>query len=98
MEIRFMWRASGPGNQTTVVNEGRICPNFNTGQGCLLSNFDTGVGGHLGPGTDASHETAPFVSMIVKFNNSTGHWVDEIGRVWDSSVNFHLPDTDVFGV
>jgi DNA-binding beta-propeller fold protein YncE len=86
------------GNQTTVVNEGRICPNFNTGQSCLLSNFDVGVGGHLGPGTDATKETAPFVSMIVKFNNSTGHWVDEIGRVWDSSINFSLPDTDVFSV
>lgn len=86
------------GNQTTVVNEGRICPNFNTGQSCTLSNFDVGVGGHLGPGTDATKETAPFVSMIVKFNNSTGHWVDELGRVWDSSINFSLPDTDVFSV
>ncbi len=86
------------GNQTTVVNEGRICPSFNTSQSCTLSNGDAGVGGHLGPGTDASGETAPFVSMIVKFNNATGHWQDELGRVWDSSINFSLPDTDVFSV
>lgn len=86
------------GNQTTVVNEGRICPNFSTGQSCTLSNGDAGVGGHLGPGTDATKETAPFVSMIVKFNNSTGHWVDELGRVWDSSVPFTLPDTDLFSI
>ncbi len=86
------------GNQTTVVNEGRICPNFNTGQSCTLSNQDAGIGGHLGPGADQTGETAPFVSMIVKFNNATGHWQDEIGRVWDSSVNFNLPDTDVFAV
>jgi DNA-binding beta-propeller fold protein YncE len=86
------------GNQTTVVNEGRICATFNTSQGCTLSNGDAGVGGHLGPGTDASGETAPFVSMIVKFNNSAGHWEDELGRVWDTSVRFSLPDTDVFSI
>lgn len=86
------------GNQTTTVNEGRICATFNTSQSCTLSNGDTGVGGHLGPGTDASGETAPFVSMIVKFNNNDGHWEDEIGRVWDASVRFSLPDTDVFSV
>jgi DNA-binding beta-propeller fold protein YncE len=86
------------GNQTTVVNEGRICATFNTNQGCTLSNGDAGVGGHLGPGTDASGETAPFVSMIVKFNNTDGHWEDELGRVWDSSVRFRLPDTDVFAI
>src|SRR5262249_53404080 len=42
------------GNQTTVVNEGRICANFDTSQPCTLSNGDAGVGGHLGPGTDAT--------------------------------------------
>ena len=86
------------GNQTTVIPEGRICPNFTTGSSCTLNNGDAGVGGHLGPGTDATGETAPFVSMIVKFNNATGHWQDELGRVWDSSVNFSLPDQDVFSV
>lgn len=86
------------GNQTTVVNEGRICPNFDTSHPCTLNNGDTGVGGHLGPGTDASGETAPFISMIVKFNNKDGHWEDELGRVWDGSVRFSLPDTDVFAV
>src|SRR5437016_6472951 len=50
------------GNQTTVVNEGRICPNFNTGQSCTLNNGDAGAGGHLGPGTDAPKETGPCVS------------------------------------
>ncbi|HLJ27049.1 MAG TPA: hypothetical protein VKY85_10105 [Candidatus Angelobacter sp.] len=86
------------GNQTTVINEGRICPNFTTGQTCKLGNGDAGVGGHLGPGTDATGETAPFVSMIVKFNNNTGHWQDELDRVWDGSVDFTLPDTDVFSI
>src|SRR5215471_4250600 len=86
------------GNQTTVVNEGRICPNFDTATPCTLSNKDPSPGGHLGPGTDATNETAPFVSMMVQFNNASGHWVDEIGRVWDDSVKFNLPDRDVFAV
>jgi YVTN family beta-propeller protein len=86
------------GNQTTVVNEGRICPNFDTATACTLHNGDASPGGHLGPGTDATNETAPFVSMMVQFNNATGHWVDEIGRVWDDSVKFNLPDRDVFAV
>ena len=86
------------GNQTTVVYTGRICPNFNTSKSCVLDNGDTGVGGHLGPAADTSSVTAPFVSIIVKYNNATGHWQDELGRVWDSSVEFTLPDTDVFAV
>jgi len=36
------------------------------------------------------------VGLIVKFNNLTGHWQDELQRVWDGSVRFNLPDTDVF--
>jgi YVTN family beta-propeller protein len=86
------------GNQTTVVNEGRICNNFNTGTACTLNNGDAAPGGHLGPGTDHNGATAPFVSMIVKFNNASGHWEDEIGRNWDGSVKFRLPDQDVFAV
>lgn len=86
------------GNQTTVVNEQRICPTFNPEKACTLLNGDAGVGGHLGPSKDASGATAPYVAMNVQFNNSTGHWQDELGRVWDKSVMFSLPDTDVFAV
>ena len=32
--------------------------------------------------------------LIVKFNGS--HWVDELGRTWDDSIKFNLPDKDVF--
>jgi DNA-binding beta-propeller fold protein YncE len=86
------------GNQTTTVNEGRICPTFNPNQSCTLSNNDTGIGGHLPPGADNSGETAPFVSAIVKFNNADGKWEDETGRDFSGSVNFSLPDQDVFSV
>src|SRR5262249_25399150 len=32
------------------------------------------------------------------FNNSTGHWEDELHRVWDGAVRFGLPDRDIFSV
>jgi DNA-binding beta-propeller fold protein YncE len=86
------------GNQTAVVNEGRLCPNFDTGTPCTLDNGDPGVGGHLGPATNTAGEKAPFVSTIVKFNNASGHWEDELGRNLDDSVRFTLPDQDVFSV
>src|ERR1700692_1082995 len=57
------------GNQTSIVNEGRICSGFNTNQPCLLSDLSISPGGHLGPATDASGEPAPEVGMIVKYNN-----------------------------
>jgi DNA-binding beta-propeller fold protein YncE len=86
------------GNQTTVVNEGRLCPNFDTATPCVLDNGDPAVGGHLGPATNTAGETAPFVSIIVKFNNATGRWEDELGRNHNDSVRFTLPDLDVFSV
>jgi DNA-binding beta-propeller fold protein YncE len=86
------------GNQTSIVNEGRICTGFNTNAPCLLSDASVSPGGHLGPATDALGEPAPQVSMIVKYNNAQGHWQDELGRNWDNSIRFSLPDTDVFAV
>jgi len=86
------------GNQTTIIGEARICSNFNTSQSCTLPDGQTSPGGHLGPAVDTIGEQAPQTSMIVKFNNNTGHWQDELGRVWDSSVRFTLPDTDVFAI
>ena len=55
-------------------------------------------GGNPGPATDSIGEPAPEVGLIVKFNNGDGHWEDELSRVWDNSVRFTLPDTDVFAV
>ncbi len=86
------------GNQTTIVSGARICPGFKTGQPCTLPDGQSSPGGHLGPATDTSAEQAPDTSMIVKFNNADGHWEDELGRVWDGSVRFTLPDTDVFAI
>jgi DNA-binding beta-propeller fold protein YncE len=82
------------GNQTTTINQARICTGFQPNKPCTLSDGSTSPGGNPGPATDAAGEPAPEVGLIVKFIN--GHWVDELNRVWDSSVRFTLPDTDVF--
>ena len=81
------------GNQTTTINQGRVCTGFQN-KPCTLSDGTISPGGNPGPSADATGEPAPEVGLIVKFIN--GHWVDELNRVWDSSVRFNLPDTDVF--
>ncbi|HEX3395463.1 MAG TPA: hypothetical protein VHS76_02100 [Steroidobacteraceae bacterium] len=86
------------GNQTSIVNEGRICTGWNVNRPCVLSDLSASPGGHLGPATDAAGEPAPQVGMIVKYNNGSGNWEDELGRNWNGSMRFSLPDTDVFAV
>ncbi|MBZ5624203.1 MAG: hypothetical protein LAQ69_36720 [Acidobacteriia bacterium] len=86
------------GNQTTIVPQARVCTGFQPDRPCTLSDGTVSPGGNPGPATDAQGEPAPEVGLIVKFNNSSGHWEDELHRVWDNSVRFNLPDTDVFSV
>jgi len=86
------------GNQTTTVQQGRVCIGFVPNQPCTLPDGATSPGGNPGPATDSIGEPAPEVGLIVKFNNNDGHWEDELNRVWDNSVRFNLPDTDVFAV
>jgi DNA-binding beta-propeller fold protein YncE len=86
------------GNQTSIVNEEFICEGFDPNTSCTNADGTTSPGGNLGPKTDARGEQAPEVSMIVKFNNATGHWTDPAGRIWDHTFRFRLPDTDVFSV
>ncbi|MBO0882795.1 MAG: hypothetical protein J2P17_21165, partial [Mycobacterium sp.] len=84
------------GNQTSVINQGRVCDGFNVNQPCKEPDGTMSPGGDLGPAADTSGEQAPKVAEMVQFVN--GHWVDGAGRVWDNSVRFSLPDTDVFAV
>jgi DNA-binding beta-propeller fold protein YncE len=86
------------GNQTTTVAQGRVCTGFLPNKPCTLPDGTVSPGGNPGPATDSIGEPAPEVGLIVKFNNSDGHWEDELHRVWDGSVRFNLPDTDVFAV
>jgi DNA-binding beta-propeller fold protein YncE len=86
------------GNQTTAVQQERVCVGFQAKTSCKLADGTISPGGNPGPSTDAAGEPAPEVGLIVKYNNSDNHWEDELKRVWDSSVRFNLPDTDVFAV
>lgn len=86
------------GNQTTTVLQERVCTGFKADKPCTLSDGTISPGGNPGPATDAKGEPAPEVSLIVKFNNNSGHWEDEMRRNWDGSVRFTLPDTDAFAI
>ncbi len=86
------------GNQTSIVLEPLVCPGFQPNQPCLNSNLSTSPGGNPGPATNFEGKQAPEVALIVKFNNSSGHWEDELHRNWDNAIRFNLPDTDVFSV
>ncbi len=86
------------GNQTTAVIQPRVCTGFQPYTPCKLDDGTMSPGGNPGPATDSSPEPAPEVALIVKYNNATGHWEDELHRIWDGSVRFNLPDNDVFAI
>jgi DNA-binding beta-propeller fold protein YncE len=86
------------GNQTTVVIEAMVCEGFHPVTPCVNANGSVSPGGSPGPATNFQGKPAPHVALIVKFNNATGHWEDELHRVWDHAIRFRLPDTDVFAI
>ncbi len=93
------------GNQTTVVGEEVVCNGFGlsacSGDGITSPGGLAGgnlPGGNPGPATDHDGVDAPEVGLIVKFNNATGKWEDELGRNWNNGVRFDLPDEDVFAI
>lgn len=85
------------GNQTTTVQQDRICTGFKRNP-CTLPDGTVSPGGNPGPSTNAAKQPAPEVGLIVKYDNQTGHWEDELRRSWDGSVRFNLPDSDVFSI
>ena len=84
------------GNQTTTVSAGVVCPGFGT-KPCTVGGVNY-PGGHLRPATNAAGAKAPQVGLIVKYNQTSGHFVDELARNWDAGVHFSLPDKDVFAI
>jgi DNA-binding beta-propeller fold protein YncE len=86
------------GNQTTSLIESEVCPGFDVNTPCTVADGSTSPGGHLGPATNFEGKPAPAVGQIVKFNNSTQQWEDELGRNWNNAVKFSLPDRDVFSI
>ncbi|MFB1487448.1 MULTISPECIES: YncE family protein [unclassified Thiocapsa] len=85
------------GNQTTVIPDGLVCDGFKPFEPCEAGDA-IAPGGNPGPATNASGVPAPEVGLIVKYNNGTGHWEDELGRNWDSIIRLDLPDLDVFAI
>lgn len=81
-----------------VSNDGRrvYAAGFHTGNQTTAVVFTEVLfkGGPPPPNANAAGVPEPIHSLIVHWNGS--HWVDEIGRNFDSSVRFSLPDKDVF--
>ncbi|MBT8137747.1 MAG: hypothetical protein KJO54_12085, partial [Gammaproteobacteria bacterium] len=94
------------GNQTAVVSEGSVCNGFETaaacaGDGITSPNGTAGgelPGGNPGPAVTISADPAPEVGLIVKYDNASGEWRDELGRNWSNGIRFNLPDLDVFAI
>ncbi len=77
------------GNQTTAVNELAVC---NAGSAC-------GAFPALPPPRqNIEGITGPEVGLIVKFDQTTGRWLDAAGQDFSAAVRFELPDLDVFAL
>jgi len=85
------------GNQTTAVNEQSVCDGFDSAGPCTIDGVAT-PGGLPPPDTDAHGVPAPETGLIVKFNKAVSQWQDQLGRNWNNSVKFNLPDLDVFAI
>jgi len=85
------------GNQTSVILQQLVCEGHDFSTPCSPAGYEV-PGGNLGPATNFEGKPAPETAMIVKFNNASGHWEDELHRNWDAVMRFRLPDRDVFAV
>lgn len=72
------------GNRTTILSEGAV-PDGGPGNGGLPS-----------PTTNFQGIQAPETGLIVHHDGTK--WTDELDRDWSSSVQFDLPDYDVFTI
>ncbi len=82
------------GNRSTTINAGFVPDGGAATTGPL--DCSAPPGGSPPPNTNFQGVAAPEVGLVVKFNGT--HWVDELGRCWDSIVRFSLPDRDVFTI
>lgn len=70
---------------------------FTGNQTTIISERAVQQGGGAPPPTqNVDGVTAPNTALIVKYDGT--NWLDELNRVWDSEVNFSLPDLDVFEI
>jgi DNA-binding beta-propeller fold protein YncE len=90
------------GNQTTTIPEATVCNGFAAAAPCNAPGFGGNPGfvmpgGLPGPSDNAAGAPAPETGLIVRKDNTTGEWNDQLGRDWDLAIPFDLPDHDVFG-
>jgi DNA-binding beta-propeller fold protein YncE len=85
------------GNQTTTVPAPLVCPGFKPDEPCDRGGIIV-PGGNPGPATNVEGKPGPATGLIVKFNNASGHFEDELGRNWDATLRYRLPDKDVFSM
>jgi YVTN family beta-propeller protein len=85
------------GNQTTALNEGWVCDGGADAPPCTVSGRSA-PGGLPWPNTNFQNIAEPENGLIVRFNNGTSRWEDQLGRNWSDLVRFQLPDLDVFAI
>jgi len=85
------------GNRTTTVSEGAVC-NGGASVGPCVIRGTTMPGGSPGPDVNVQGTPHPETGLIVKFNEATNQWEDELARNWNPAVRFSLPDKDVFAI
>lgn len=99
------------GNQTAAVHESVMCYGYEDDEygayPCQVLDEMTSPngladgylpGGRTAPGVNAEGKPQPWTSMIVKYDNDTGQWLDSKGRNFSNGVRFTLPDLDVFAI
>jgi DNA-binding beta-propeller fold protein YncE len=99
------------GNQTTAVHESVLCYGYEDDEygayPCQVldeisspNGLDDGYlpGGRTAPGVNAAGSPQPWTSMIVKYDNDSGQWLDSKGRNFSNGIRFNLPDVDVFSL
>jgi YVTN family beta-propeller protein len=85
------------GNRTTALSEGIVC---NGGAGAAPCNVSGSImpGGLPAPNTDFEGTPGPETGLIVRFDQASSEWRDQLGRNWNAGVRFTLPDLDVFEI
>ncbi|MEW6271797.1 MAG: hypothetical protein AB1689_21145, partial [Thermodesulfobacteriota bacterium] len=85
------------GNQTTTVTEQAVCDGFDTAGPCNVHGV-TMPGGLPGPDTNHAGVPAPETGLVVKYDETSAEWRDQLGRDWSNAVKFDLPDLDVLAI
>lgn len=85
------------GNQTTAINDGLVCDGGSSAPPCTVMG-NVMPGGLPAPNWNFQFIPGPEVGLIVKYDRSSGRWLDPTGRDWSNAVRFRLPDYDVFTI